>query len=289
MFGGHETTASTIYYTLVFLAMHPSSQRLLQSSLDSQFPTDSLDHWNYDTDLPHLLATMPGAVLNETLRLIPPIMQMPKTTLGLPQPLEVDGKTLYVPPHTKVNVVISAAHRNPNSWPKQRKSLEEDSDIETRSRISNENSAGDSTKDLDSFRPERWLSSPTSPTTINNESLPTTLPFRPQKGAYIPFSDGRRSCIGRRFALIEAVAVVATIFRSYSVELAVDIGSGSDPEAGQDEGGNERTKRDAWYAAAETARFATREGLSAVSFQRKKSVPLRLVKRGEEQFWAVGA
>lgn len=41
----------------------------------------------------------------------------------------------------------------------------------------------------------------------------------PPEGAYMPFSDGPRQCIGERFALLEAQIVLATIRRSVRIEL----------------------------------------------------------------------
>lgn len=52
--------------------------------------------------------------------------------------------------------------------------------------------------------------------------LDTSSHFKPLKESSIPFSDGYRSCLGRRFSQVEILAVLAVIFRDYSVELAVD-------------------------------------------------------------------
>src|SRR5208282_847040 len=50
--------------------------------------------------------------------------------------------------------------------------------------------------DPETFRPERWL-----------DGLMDRLPA----GAYFPFGDGPRRCIGQGFALLEAAIVTATI------------------------------------------------------------------------------
>jgi cytochrome P450 len=49
-----------------------------------------------------------------------------------------------------------------------------------------------------SFRPERWL-----------EGLARDLP----RGAYLPFAEGPRKCIGASFAMQEAILALATIAR----------------------------------------------------------------------------
>jgi cytochrome P450 len=52
------------------------------------------------------------------------------------------------------------------------------------------------------FRPERWL-----------DGLARRLP----RGAYVPFAEGPRKCIGVSFAMQEAVLVLATIARGFSI------------------------------------------------------------------------
>lgn len=52
------------------------------------------------------------------------------------------------------------------------------------------------------FRPERWL-----------DGLARRLP----RGAYLPFAEGPRKCIGASFAMQETVLVLATIARRFSV------------------------------------------------------------------------
>jgi cytochrome P450 len=56
----------------------------------------------------------------------------------------------------------------------------------------------------DSFRPERWL-----------DGLENRLPA----GAYFPFGDGPRRCIGQGFALLEAAMVIATLAQKFSFRL----------------------------------------------------------------------
>ncbi|MGD0401885.1 MAG: cytochrome P450 [Candidatus Acidiferrales bacterium] len=58
--------------------------------------------------------------------------------------------------------------------------------------------------DPEAFRPERWL-----------DGLEDRLPA----GAYFPFGDGPRRCIGQNFALMEAVLVIATIAQKFQLQL----------------------------------------------------------------------
>jgi cytochrome P450 len=59
-------------------------------------------------------------------------------------------------------------------------------------------------EDPGSFRPERWL-----------DGLENRLPA----GAYFPFGDGPRRCIGQGFALLEAALVIATIAQRFQFRL----------------------------------------------------------------------
>jgi cytochrome P450 len=59
--------------------------------------------------------------------------------------------------------------------------------------------------DPEAFRPERWL-----------DGLADRLP----PGAYFPFGDGPRRCIGQGFAMLEAAVVIATLARRFRLQLA---------------------------------------------------------------------
>jgi cytochrome P450 len=91
--------------------------------------------------------------------------------------------------------------------------------------------------DLDDLVPERWLlpktsndaaaiQQPIEPELVDDletgfSSAGNSSLFRPAKGAFIPFSEGARSCPGKRFAQAELTAILAVIFKPYSVELDV--------------------------------------------------------------------
>ena len=59
----------------------------------------------------------------------------------------------------------------------------------------------------ESFQPERWL-----------DGLERRLP----KGVYFPFGDGPRICIGKGFALMEAVLILVAIAQKYQLSLVPD-------------------------------------------------------------------
>ncbi|KAF2669658.1 cytochrome P450 [Microthyrium microscopicum] len=281
---GHETAANTIHFSMLYLAMRPSLQRALQADLDSIFGDREPANWDYDTDLPKLFAGHAGAVMNEELRLIPPITAIPKSTRA-PQPLIVHGANFTVPADAAVALVATAVQRNPRFWPHERR---DDTPSGT---------------DLADFRPERWFNAKhgreDSPGTdaafsalsadgLGIDSSPDTAAtlFRPSRGAYIPFSEGARACLGRRFAQVEILAALAVIFRSVSVELAVDDWAGETDLISMDKD----SKRGLWEKAEGEARRKMRDEMGTViTLQlRSKPIKVRICKRGDEMFGDVG-
>lgn len=293
---GHETAANSIHFSTLYCALRPESQRHLQQDLDRDLQGRPPTEWDYERDLPSLFGDMAGAILAEELRLVPPVIGIPKSTMNGagPQKLTVDGKPCIVPADTYISLATAAAHRHPNYWPKSPPTLPGGKTAHPLSNIDN---------DLEEFRPERWLLSAetgvsTTATDVNgipvetlaaerdlgvNESADTSdRLFKPHRGAYLPFSEGYRACLGRRFAQVEVLAVLAVLFQDYSVELAVDKYA-TDEEL--DKMSNEE-KAEVWQKAAADARelLLNSMGVQITLQIRGGTVPFRFVKRGEERF-----
>jgi cytochrome P450 len=288
---GHETAANSIHFSLLYLAMRPDAQRKLQADLDTIFGDRDPSKWDYDTDLPKLFAGWAGAVMNEQLRLIPPVNNIPKSTApGSPQPLLIDGKEYIVPENCSIGLHTVGVHRNPKYWPH--------GPVRKLGPI-NPNSNTDN--DLEEFKPERWLATDKAASASATDtagppplSVPstdglavdttpdTTSAFKPGKGAYIPFSDGPRACLGRRFAQVEILATLAVVFSRYSVELAVDEWASAEEVRGMD--GDERAR--VWGKAREEVERKMRDEMGTIiTLQlRKEGVRVRLVERGGEMF-----
>ena len=284
---GHETAANSIHFSLVYLASNPSAQRRLQTDLDTIFHGRPISEWDYERDLAKLFSGMAGAVLNEELRLVPPVVNIPKSTLpDSPQPLVLDGKKCTVPANVLVNLVTTAAHRNPNYWPTGPPSQSEDPTAPN---------------DLEEFKPERWFTdkktqshNPARETNgmpmpaakgddlnVNTAADTSTAHFQPPRGAYVPFSEGYRACIGRRFAQVEILVVLAVVFSQYSVELAVDEWA-SDAEV---ERMDARERGAVWEKAKRRTAEKMRGLESIITLQmRREKVGLRVVRRGGERF-----
>jgi cytochrome P450 len=193
MIAGHETTANTLHYSMIYLAMNSPSQKRLQEDVDKILQGKPIESWSYEEDFPKLFGGMAAAVMNETLRLLQPVVNIPKSTVTAQQ-FTLDGEQYLIPGGAHI-YLSCAIHRNSKYWPSPPSAQDKDA-----------------VRDVDTFRPERWLADNRSAkdfVDINFDDEELRGPsgedtsshlFKPVKGSYIPFSDGFRSCIGRRFA-----------------------------------------------------------------------------------------
>ncbi|KAJ9653402.1 cytochrome P450 [Neophaeococcomyces mojaviensis] len=289
---GHETAANSIHFSVLYMALHADSQRRLQKDLDKTLQGRSPTEWDYDQDLPALFGGMAGAVLAEELRLLPPVPNIPKSTIGVSeQKLVVEGRDCIAPKDMQCVVACAVAHRHPGFWPKGPPRLPGGNTAHPLSNVDN---------DLEEFRPERWILTETANGVladkdgipveslgggdlgVNESSDTSELLFKPAKGSYLPFSEGYRACLGRRFAQVEVLAVLAVLFQNYSVELAVDKYATDEELDTMDI----NQKAEVWHQAAEDARHLMLTGMGQIiTLQiRNGTVPFRFVPRGQERF-----
>ncbi|KAM0221007.1 hypothetical protein ACHAPA_003360 [Fusarium lateritium] len=272
---GHETTANAIHFILLELANNPGSQRRLQKDIDEIFEGKEPSVWDYDTLINPMMASMLGACMNETLRMTPAVVEIPKKVpADQDQIIAIDGKSHLIPRNTIVSLVAVSVHRNPRYWPGRPSLLHDGQD------------------DVNDWVPERWYrkttrSTESESTSPENEDLggyrgPDTSAqlFRPERGSYIPFSDGPRSCLGRRIAQVEIIAALAVIFRDYSLELAVDEWASDEELEKMDSDG----KRNIYTQAQTVSREKILGATSMLTLKINEDVPVRLVKRGHERF-----
>ncbi|QGA81887.1 cytochrome P450 [Halomicrobium sp. LC1Hm] len=162
LFAGHDTTGLAMTYALYHLGRAPELRERFHAELDAVLgdrdPTLS--------DVSELDVT--ERIVNEALRLYPPIHTIPRRTT---RAVEVGG--YRIPAGETVHLSLYAVHRD--------------------ARYYDEPSA---------FRPSRWL-----------ERNPQSAGY-----AFAPFGAGPRVCLGRRFALLEATLVLATIGRRFELD-----------------------------------------------------------------------
>jgi cytochrome P450 len=284
-FAGHETSANMMHFSLLFLAINLVSQSRLQADIDAIAAGRPPSTWAYSTDMRLFYNSMVGAVMNETLRLIPPVPAIPKTTFAS-QSLTIDGKSITLPAGTYIHINVVGTNRNTKYYPHQPSKV------------------ASAVTDINDFVPERWLlagnstSTSTSTAADSNSSsgtkddlttdgletvsyeLSSTI-YKPPKGAFMSFSDGGRACPGRRFAQVEIVAVLAVIFNAYSVELDVSAWA-SDADVARM---SPSQKRDVYARAADRARALIRGSEQTITLKMERErVPVRFVRRGAERF-----
>jgi len=286
LLAGHETSANSIHFSILELAISLPVQRHLQFDIDKIIgPDKPVSEISYYADMPRLYNSMVGAVLNEQLRLMPAVINIPKAAAG-DQTVFIDGKQYVVPDKTFVHLNAVGTGRNPRYYPY------------SPSKISGK------TTDLDDFVPERWLPRTGDPQAGKNkpeeqaeteaadglekasfETSTSASLFTPPKGSFLAFSDGPRACPGRRFAQVEITAVLTAVFRKYSVELDVADWASDEEVANM---GKEQ-KRVLYEKAIDRARGVIRACQPIITLQMKpgQKVPVRFVERGRERFSGV--
>ena len=103
---GHDTTAETFHLALLLLAINLSSQSHLQVDIDSTLGSRPNSSWSYPNDMDSLYNSMVGTVINEVLRIIPPVIQFGKINREGLQQLTVDSKAITVPKNTYISLEV---------------------------------------------------------------------------------------------------------------------------------------------------------------------------------------
>ncbi|KAK4060592.1 hypothetical protein Trihar35433_10000 [Trichoderma harzianum] len=277
---GHETTANAIHFTIIYLATHPEAQRRMQKDIDDILGNQDPKDWDYDSLVNPMTASMIGAAMYETLRLVPAVSEIPKKiSPDADESFVMDGTRYVIPKDTGISLVTVSTHVNPRYWPTRPSKI-----TPGKSNI------------LD-YDPSRWFLTKEKQDGQGSESVAgadsedfggfqgsdiNAQLFKPERGSYIPFSDGARSCLGRRIAVVEIIAALAVIFRSYSIELAVD--EWATQEQIDKMSRDERTEvykkaqdKSLWTVGQASTRLT-------LNLHDGMHVPVRIVKRGEEKF-----
>jgi cytochrome P450 len=178
----------------------------------------------------------------ETLRLYPPVVSIPKLTPPSGAELVYNDETLHLPPDVRVNLNCNALHNSEDYWG----------------------------PDAGTWNPSRWdkrnpdsfLARNDGVYGLSGPGLESQSIYKPHRGAFIPFSDGMRACVGRKFAQAEFVAALVVLFQRYRVTPAT-----LDEESTQD--ARKRTER----ALQESSTFLTLSLTEKVplKFQRRAS------------------
>ncbi|KAF7863256.1 hypothetical protein EAF04_007338 [Stromatinia cepivora] len=113
-FAGHDTTANTLAFSMILLAAHPKVQDWVAEELKEVIKDPKNDILEYEKVFEKLNRCR--AVLLETLRQLPPIMALPKWSNDKPQMIQVERKTIIIPPQTGVTSSVLAIQMHPKYW-----------------------------------------------------------------------------------------------------------------------------------------------------------------------------
>ncbi|KAJ5625301.1 cytochrome P450 [Penicillium lagena] len=237
---GHETTATALRFALVLLAIDQEIQNWMSKDILEVIRSEPVEpaKWDYNALFPKLVTLL--CVMLETLRLYPPAVTVPKWTGESPAEIVYDGQHYLLPAHTGVNLNAVPLHYASEYWG----------------------------PNAINFDPSRWDKRNTKSFLAENGDLDgLTAPgleyntiHKPIRGAYFPFADGNRACLGKKFAQTEFVATLAVIFREFQVKLA-------------------RNKDETEEAAIQRAKKVLNESSSLITLAMRDAVPLQFIKR----------
>ncbi len=179
-FAGHDTTAHTFTFAIYFIAANPHVQDWMSEEIHAVLGDDPAE-WNYAAGFPRLKRCL--AVMLETLRLYT-IVPVSKWVGDQTVSLQVDGKTIVLPPKTMFIPSYAAVQTDPKYWG----------------------------PDALDWRPSRWIQEGGKP---GDEELVVI-----EKGTFLGWSEGARDCPGKKFSQVEFVATMAALFRDWRVDPA---------------------------------------------------------------------
>ncbi|KAI8911896.1 cytochrome P450 [Gorgonomyces haynaldii] len=184
MLAGHETTAGSLTFTLGYLAFHPEALQRLREEIDHVLKKGPMQMKHMEQLL------FLHACMNETLRLMPPVIAIPKYTHT-----EQRLGELIIPPKCMIDIHVMGINSNPETYDHPEK-----------------------------YDPSRWFVNPehaksvtalsTAIDALNENETASDALFKPSPG-FIPFSFGPRACMGKKFAHVEFFVLLATIVQNF--------------------------------------------------------------------------
>lgn len=173
LIAGRDTTASTLTFAIFLLSLHPEVfDRLRAEVINIVGPTQRPTYENI-REMKYL-----RAVLNETLRLYPPVPMNSRASINettLPEGGK-DGKPIYVPPKTFISFTPIIMHRRKDLWG----------------------------PDADEFDPDRFIDKRVKEYLVAN-------PF-----IFLPFNAGPRICLGQQFAYNEMSFFLIRLLQNFN-------------------------------------------------------------------------
>ncbi|KAL9082687.1 MAG: hypothetical protein Q9165_008819 [Trypethelium subeluteriae] len=200
LLAGYDTTANTILFCCITLALYPSIQDQVIEEIDrvcGEVEKVGRSELSFVHDMPKFRYLI--AFMYEVMRVFPIVLPVARVAAGF-QKLPFGNDTYLLPPNTAIVVNNTAIQHDPASWPNPRT-------IDPRRwLVSNPHD----------FDPEKPLSA-LEKTEIREGNLP--IPGH-RRGTFMAFGEGPRACLGRKFAKTEFVAFFSRLLRKYRLKLA---------------------------------------------------------------------
>ncbi|KAF8522182.1 cytochrome P450 [Hysterangium stoloniferum] len=188
MLAGRDTTASLLTFATYCLAMHPDVLARLREEVIGTVGKVRAPTLEDLRDMKYM-----RAVINETLRLFPPVPFNVRQSIKGTTFTDDDGSMFYIPPKTRVTWSIINMHRHEGYWG----------------------------SDANVWDPDRFL----------DDRMKTTV--TPNPFIFLPFNAGPRICLGQQFAYHEASFFIVRMLQRFDqIELATDtLPAGARPPA----------------------------------------------------------
>ncbi|KAG2137150.1 cytochrome P450 [Suillus bovinus] len=180
MIAGRDTTAATLTFVIYMLTEHPDVLRRLREEILGKVGRSRRPTYDDMRDMKYL-----RAVINETLRLYPPVpFNVRISTEPTVWPGINGGKPIYIPPNTRTPYSVFLMQRRTDLWG----------------------------PDAEEFDPDRFLDD-------RLRKYCTPNPF-----IFVPFNAGPRICLGQQFAYNEISFFLVRLLQQFSsVSLATDV------------------------------------------------------------------
>jgi len=175
---GSDTTATVLSALVHYLLRNPAALQLLQHEIEVTFAAGEEP---FDAIR---LSRMPwlNACLNETMRLLPPVPSGSQRRVPRGAGTKCIGK-YAIPEETQVFAHTYSIHRDPRNF-----------------------------SDPNRFLPERWIPEDKRKNYVGSSNIQTH-----EKAAFIAFTYGPRTCLGKHVALMEMRMLVAHVVQTFKL------------------------------------------------------------------------